>query len=86
MHVFGTIVKHLRQAIDSIALHEGSLLIPNHYDSEDIDMPYQPDAALTIVDMTMKLIKSISDHGGKEHITYIIKTSPDITVSIENNK
>ena len=82
MHVLSTLVNHLRLAVDCIATHEGSLLAPlPQNDSEEVDVPYPSEQALTIVDLTMKLVKSISDHGGKEHIIHIINICPDITVS-----
>ena len=78
VHVLCTLASHLRLAVDSIAIHEGSLLAPHQDDTEDV--PYDSEKALKILDLTLKLIKSISDHGGKEHIIHIINTCPDITV------
>ena len=80
MHVLSTLVNHLRLAVDSIAIHEGSLLAPQQEDADDV--PYDSEQALKILDLTLKLIKSISDHGGKEHIIHIINTCPDITVIV----
>ena len=81
MHVLSIFVNHLRLAVDCIAIHEGSLLAPiPQNDSEDVDVLYPSEQALTIVDLTMKLVKSISDQGGKEHIIHIINICPDITV------
>ena len=79
--MLGTLVSHFRLATESIAIHEGSLLAPHREDDEgEEEMPYHPDEALTIVDTTVKLLKSISDHGGKAHIEHLIKTCPDVTV------
>ena len=80
VHVLCTLVNHLRLAVDSIAIHEGSLLAPQQEDADDV--PYDSEQALKILDLTLKLIKSISDHGGKEHIIHIINTCPDITVIV----
>ena len=78
--VLNTLVSHFRLAIDCIAIQDGSLLAPQQSDVDDLEMPYHPEEALQIVDMTMKLIKSITDHGGKEHVVYIIKSCPDVSV------
>ena len=79
MHVLCSLVSHFRLAIESIAINEGSFLAPLQ-NGPDEDIPYHAEEALTIVDKTMKLIKSISDHGGKEHISHLIKTCPNVTV------
>ena len=79
--VLNTLVSHFRLAIDCIAIQDGSLLAPEQPDSDDMEMPYHPEEALQIVDMTMKLIKSLSDHGGREHVVHIIRGCPDLTVS-----
>ena len=78
--ILNNLVSHFRLAIDCIAIQDGSLLAPQHTDADDLEMPYHPEEALQIVDMTMKLIKSISDHGGREHVEYIIQSCPDMTV------
>ena len=72
-------MNHLRVATDSIAIHQGSFLtqLPSQ---QDEDAAYHSEEALRIVDVTTKLLKSVSDHGGKEHITLIIEICPDVTV------
>ena len=83
--VLNTLVSHFRLAIECIAIQEGSLLASEQARSDDMEMPYHPEEALQIVDMTMKLIKSISDHGGREHGVHLIRSCPDLTVSYKKN-
>ena len=78
------IVSHFQLAIECIAIQEGSLLAANHAEVDDLEMPYHPEEALQIVDMTMKLIKSISDHGGREHVVHMIKSCSELTVIYES--
>ena len=72
-------MNHLRVATDSIAIHQGSFLtqLPSQ---QDEDAAYYSEEALRIVDLTTKLLKSVSDHGGKDHITLSIEICPDVTV------
>ena len=72
-------MNHLRVATDSIGIHQGSFLtqLPSH---QDEDAAYHSEEALRIVDLTTKLLKSVSDHGGKDHITLSIEICPDVTV------
>ena len=72
-------MNHLRVATDSIGIHQGSFLIQLPSQQEE-DAAYHSEEALRIVDVTTKLLKSVSDHGGKDHITLIIEICPDVTV------